>query len=322
MKLVLTLLVRDEADIVEDFLRYHLELGVDLVIATDHRSQDGTTDVLRSFEREGHVHLIEETSPAYRQAEYVTRMARLAAVEHAADWVINSDADEFWWPRTAPMRELLDSVPPRFGVVHGLWRHFALRPESDPRFSERMTVRRRPAPEGSSPYVGALKSIHRAHPEVVVGRGNHKVFGPGLVPLREWIPVEVLHFPIRTRAQLEWKYRREQESVPREIGMARHVAAAVQAFGERGVDEVYAELLVDDATLSAGLADGTLAVDTRVRDALRALSESRRPALPTPTVADDVALAEEAGSVHASDSVVRLGWHIGRFQRRLAGVGG
>ena len=36
--IVLTLLVRDEIDIVDEFLRYHLELGVDFVVATDHMS--------------------------------------------------------------------------------------------------------------------------------------------------------------------------------------------------------------------------------------------------------------------------------------------
>jgi Glycosyl transferase family 2 len=322
MRIVLTLLVRDEIDIVEDFLRYHLALGVDFVIATDHRSTDGTTDILRAYERDGRLHLIREMDESFHQAQWVTRMARLAATDFAADWVVNSDVDEFWWPRSGSLREVLACVSARFGLVQGLWRHFVLRPESDPRFYERMTVRRKPAQDETSPYVGATKAMHRANPEVRVGRGNHKAFAPGLTPLREWVAFEILHFPVRTRAQLERKYRREEESLPPEIGMTRHQAAAVAAFHERGVEDVYAQFLVDDDAVARGVADGSLAVDERLRDALRALAAGGEPPFPVPALEDDVALAEEFGSVQPSDSVVRLGWHIGRFERRLAAVGG
>ena len=78
---VLTLVLRDEADIVESQIRYHLSQGVDLVIATDHRSADGSTEILRRLEAEGRLHLICEEVDDFDQGGWVTRMARLAATE-------------------------------------------------------------------------------------------------------------------------------------------------------------------------------------------------------------------------------------------------
>jgi hypothetical protein len=315
--IVLTVLVRDEADVVDELLRYHLELGVDYIIATDHMSSDGTQDVLARYEREGHLHLIRETSPSFRQADWVTRMARLAATDFGAEWVINSDADEFWWPRDGSLREVLDSVPPRFGLLHGLWRHFAMRPDrgAEP-FYDRMIVRRRPSTDETSQYVPAFKAIHRADPEVIVTHGNHKAFGKTLVPLRDWVPFEVLHFPVRTHEHLERKFRRVAEAVPVDIGMTRHQAAAIAGFDTRGVESVIAEHLVDDAALEAGLADGSLTIDTRVRDRLR----DPAARLSAPTLAEDVTFAGEVGLVQPRDSVVRLRGHVGRASRRVAAL--
>jgi hypothetical protein len=114
------------------------------VIATDNASRDATTEILESYARSGHLHLIREPAEGLRQGEWVTRMARLAATDFGADWVnwvINSDADEFWWPRGGSLRDVLAAVPARYGIVEAFWRSFVPRPDDESDFAERMTVR-------------------------------------------------------------------------------------------------------------------------------------------------------------------------------------
>jgi len=119
MKLVMTLLVRDEEDIVADNLDFHLAQGVDEVIVTDNGSVDGTLEILRAYEARGLVRIIVEPTDDYSQGRWVTRMARIAATEHKADWVINNDADEFWWPREGTLRTLFEGLGGDVGAVVG-----------------------------------------------------------------------------------------------------------------------------------------------------------------------------------------------------------
>jgi hypothetical protein len=314
VKLVMTLLVRNEEDIVGEHLRYHLEQGaVDFVVATDHRSTDGTTDILRSYERDGHLHLIREEGEAFLQPEYVTRMARLAASDFGADWVINSDADEFWWPREASLREILAAVPPRFGLVIGLWRHFVMRPEDGRPFYERMTWRRRPELDLESPYHFNIKVAHRGDPQVNVMQGNHKAWGRGLVFLREWIPIEVLHFPIRTRAQLERKFTTGATHRMR----GYHWERAARTIRGGGADALHDTWLVDDDVLEAAIAAGALTEDLRLRDALRAGSVVAARGGEAPSIAEQAAFAAEVSRSEHAEPHSRLWLRARELRERV-----
>ena len=206
----MTLLVRDEADIVDAQVAFHLHAGVDFVIAMDNASTDGTTEILERYERAGRLRLLREPSDDMRQDEWVTRMARLAATEHDADWVLHADADEFWWPRGGSLKDVLATVPDRFGIVRGCWRHFLPRPDDGAFFAERMIVRlAAPAHPGDKETIfhAHQKVAHRADADVEIERGESQRRGAGLEPLRAWHPLEVLHFSFRSVAQLERKAR-------------------------------------------------------------------------------------------------------------------
>jgi Glycosyl transferase family 2 len=323
MRVVLTLLVRDEADVIEANLRHHLGLGVDHVVVTDHRSTDGTTDVLRRFERAGRATVLWEESEELRQSDWVTRMARLAATDHGADWVINGDADEFWWPRDGTLHDTLAAVPRRFGAVRGMWRNFVPLADDGRPFHERMTVRRRPATALTDPFHAQVKVVHRGHPEVVVTQGNHDALGPPLPLIREWLPFEVLHFPIRGASQATRKFR-----VARTAGLGspgtsvpQHTDAAVRSMDVEGDASYYARLVMDDAAVERGLASGELARDTRLRDAVRAdLAGDPRPAPDPPTLVDDVAFAVEAQAMLEHDAWIKLNARADRLERRLTAL--
>ena len=305
----MTLVVRDEADILDAHLRYHLSAGVDFVIATDHRSKDGTTEILESYERAGALRLIREDGEFARQSEWQTSMARLAATEYGADWVINSDADEFWWPRGGSLRDVLGTVPPSYGIVRGLVRNFAPRRADAESFSERMTVRlANPAPinDPATPFRPVVKVAHRGHQDVVVRDGSHRVFGLTGQRLDSWFPLEVLHFPLRSEEQCARKYRKTwtgwAENVRGDLARAR------QASDKGRENPIWDRVALDYSDVESGLADGSLVSDVRIRDVLRSLhsksdasrAEARGPSLPLPTRAEldahafEVAVFEEA----------------------------
>jgi glycosyltransferase involved in cell wall biosynthesis len=267
MKLVMTLLVRDEEDIVADNLDFHLAQGVDEVIVTDNGSVDGTLEILRAYEARGVVRIIVEPTDDYSQGRWVTRMARMAATEHKADWVINNDADEFWWPREGTLRTLFEGLGGDVGAVVGHRTNFVPRPEDDRPYWERMTLRER---ESLNPVGKPLppKLAHRAHPEIVVVQGNHRIKGPDVGSEVDDGSIEILHFPMRSYAQFENKivkggraYARNKE-LPEKTG--RTWRRLYETWEQGGLPAHY------EASVVAEAARQDLLEDTRLRDYLEA----------------------------------------------------
>jgi hypothetical protein len=317
MRLVQTLVVRDEADIVDSQIAYHLNAGVDFVIATDHESLDGTTGILESYRRDGHLRRI-AVSGEMRDGPWRTHMARLAATEHGADWVINTDADEFWMPRHGTLKDVFAAVPEPYGVVFALSRHFAPRPDDGAFFAERMIVRVSPPVainDPTSPYRPHLKVAHRADPGIAITHGAHSASSGLWRALHNWHPAEVLHFPFRSLKQWENKGVRRARGDSR---LGQYVIALLASESGRSLQR-YNGLVVDDASLDRGTAEGSLVRDVRLRDVLRSLVENAAvEAEEEAPVATDGMVAESVGARDAD--IVRLARFVDGLSARVANL--
>jgi len=328
MRLVMTLKVRDEADVIEDNLRFHRAMGVDFFVVTDNASVDGTAEILERYVAAGLAHVIHEPTSGLRmnEVDWTTRMARLAATQYGADWVFNNDADEFWWPLTGTIKGALESIPEDYGGVVSPRAEYVPRPDGPGSFADRLVVRE--ARSSLQPKVA-----HRGDPDVVVLSNTHEVASagggdlwealrpPGRVvhrgvrgsaseegdeaaPLEHvrlvWAPIHplrIFHFPLRSYEQF---VRRTEIFLRhggfRDTGRFRRLRIA---YEQGRLDEIYAGLVWDDAAIEDGIREGQLVRDDRLARLLPSCPDPLEGA-PSGSVAvelDPDALAAERAEV-------------------------
>jgi hypothetical protein len=106
-----------------------------------------------------------------------------------------------------------------------------------------------------------------------------------------------------------------------EKGIPNHMAEAYRAWKDGRLEEFYAPLVVDDERLRRGLEDGTLVVDTRLRDVLRSLRARHTTdsfGRPDPRAA--AAYAAESSALGESDLFLALGSRIEELESRVGAL--
>ncbi len=277
--LVMTLLVRNEEDILAYNLEYHLAKGVDFVIATDNLSTDGTIDILHEYQKLKVLHIIHEHEDTYSQHKWVTRMARMASTEYQADWVINNDADEFWWLDETSIKDYLTAQNPEVTVLSAARHNFVpLHDKNTCPFYTRMIYR-------ESLSLNALgkplppKVCHRAYAEIDVIQGNHAVKYQGVNLPALPSKLSILHFPLRSYEQFSRKIELGGAAYARNPYLDKAVGSTWRMLYQKLLaDELsdYYELQqYDDTSIQAGLHEGILVEDTRLRDFFAVTTNNR-----------------------------------------------
>ncbi len=263
MRLVLTVIARNEGDILEATLRYHLAQGVDHILAIDDGSTDATPEILERFRTDGLLTVVPRPHKSEHfgtdQPVWRTTLSRLAATEHQADWVLPSDADECWWPLAGDLRTSLAMVPAHYDGVLAAKNEFIFTQTPVRSAVEDMTIR-------DVAWTVGLKVAHRGAPDVVIDGGGHRAGrDASLAGLDKWesadpleytpmATIRVFHYGIRSAAQYE-------QTLSRRDVLAQMFPDALEA--RRGA---LAEGDSRQETIARGLREGRLTDDRRLAD--------------------------------------------------------
>jgi len=239
----------------------------------DNLSIDATPEIAQAYVAQGLATYLLQREDDYSQSEWVTGMARMAFNEHGADWVINNDADEFWWPMSGTLREALRQIRPEFNTVIAQ-RHNFVPVEGSGTVAERM-VYRQAVSLNSLGLPLPPKVAHRGHPDVVVAQGNHSVSGIGRInPAVN--AVEILHFPVRTLQQVQNKIGKGGAAYERNTKLDPGTGLTWRKLYEQfkhdgGLSNYFGQSLYGKDRLARELAEHTIIEDTRLRDFMRSL---------------------------------------------------
>jgi hypothetical protein len=211
MRLFGITMVRNEADIIEPFVRHNLTV-LDGLALIDHGSLDGTIEILVKLQEEGlPLRVIRDPNPGFFQAERMTALARETLVREGADFVFAIDADEFL--KVESRNKLESALRELPAGTHAAVHWLTYVPESfevgaDTVGQRHLRWRLKTESHGSYKIIVGRSFVE--HPAQYLVSGNHLVddLASAKPPTHSLLPRDVValaHCPVRSRTQLESK---------------------------------------------------------------------------------------------------------------------
>jgi hypothetical protein len=279
MRIAAFLGVKDEVELVETAIRHLRRIGVDLIIACDSNSTDGTLEILelhrsdadfwiRTFDDR---HVGPEDWP--HLAMTVVAEARAAGI----DWILFQDADEFWLPKTGHLKDC--SALNSFDVLSVKRYNAPLKAESpqvpalEPDNYEQLLLfveqasdlRTQLVDDSAMAWISGVptaKCLARVECIAGVSAAGHSIDGDRL---RQTVPADLLiaHFPFTTRPRFAKKVKNIKAlfsgidvEIPPEL--AWHWRRWLELDRQGGIDEEYRRSVPTGAALTELAQKGAL----------------------------------------------------------------
>lgn len=198
-------MIKDESDIIEDFVRHNLHF-LDAMVILDNGSKDGSRQILQRLMAEGlPLCVVDDYQVAYLQSEKMTELYRRVATSMFPDFILPLDADEFIQANSVEdFQEILYSIPKRSVGLYK-WKTYVPHLDSFPRHIGEFKYRRK------NGFLERTKVIIRCDgkvdPDLSIDRGNHNVKRRGRVVSSILLEeIWLAHFVVRSVASLYKTY--------------------------------------------------------------------------------------------------------------------
>jgi Glycosyl transferase family 2 len=281
-RIVLCTRPHDHGDILPDFINWHLQLGVHLIIAQDLGSTDGSQDILEEFFCQGQVKWFVAPERNALKNDADASLLQVAREQYNAEWVIMCDADEFLCPVGNNLEAILLEAKSADITVLNIECFNMTGPVPKPGKNaiEALTLRidhalpetyEQPlSGESSVPYIfvkNPTKTIVRASAFVdYVGRphGAPSSFGRSETPAN----LRFLHYPVRGFNQFKRKVENRAEwlrnnSHPNEL-RSWHWRRWIRLMEEGRLRDEYERQFVSAELSQELVRDGTCTIDQAV----------------------------------------------------------
>lgn len=222
MRIVSVTMVRNEADVLEAFIRHHAQIFDEMVVVLHGESEDGAHDSIVSLRRQGFPIVITKNAEStYRQSKIVTETVQSMRESMDIDVLVPLDCDEFLVCASGTVRDALEALPAGH-VFLAPWRTFV--PKKIGWWPEALTHRRSHEDPGFSKVIIPREFLQ---PSLTIGSGSHNVLlndqhVPATLHNRLWIA----HAPIRSPEQAYLKacrsWPQERDNPDRKPGQSYH----------------------------------------------------------------------------------------------------
>jgi len=270
IKLSMVMIVKNEEDIIEENIRFHAALGVDNFVIMDNGSTDNTYEILKNLQKEFDIILIEEKG-IFHQSKLTTKITKIAKHKYNPDWIITSDADEFWVPKeSSSLKEVLAFKGgvlqiPRSNMIlyEGLdnWKNSIYRVANQILSLEDY--------ENLNIQLGRIgrKVIVNPHGYFKTNSGNHSAEHIAFWEKKEYRKIHIYHYPIRSFEQFLINAKIRINALKQGAKMGAHIKKWAKLLEENKLEEeFYNNLILNNEKIKCLLDVNVLKKDTTMKD--------------------------------------------------------